>query len=87
MKTLYILRHAQKDESKQNEYDYDIELSQKGIEEATSIAQKLKEKDPLPDLIVASPAIRARQTAEIVAKGIRYRKNIMYNEVIYQAFF
>ncbi len=86
MKTLYILRHAQKDESKQNEYDYDIELSQKGIEEATSIAQKLKEKDPLPDLIVASPAIRARQTAEIVAKGIRYRKNIMYNEVIYQAF-
>lgn len=86
MKTLYILRHAQKDESVQNEYDYDIQLSQKGIEEAESIGKKLKEKDILPDLIVSSPAIRARQTADIVVKELNYRKNVMFNEVIYQAF-
>lgn len=86
MKTLYILRHGQKETSNPEKYDYDIELSQIGIEESELIAKKLKEKNINPDLIVSSPAQRARTTAEIVAKEIYYRKNIMYNEVIYQAF-
>ncbi len=86
MKKLYILRHAQKDESVQVDYDYDIELSQKGREDSIIIGQKLKERNVKPDLIVASPSIRTRQTAQIVAKQIAYRKNIMYNEVIYEAF-
>ena len=85
MKTLYILRHAQKDAS-EDQYDYDIKLTQKGLDDSVLIGQKLKEKDIRPDLIVSSPAIRARTTTEIVAKEITYRKNIMYNEVIYQAF-
>lgn len=86
MKNLYILRHAQKDESKQYEFDYDVELTQAGLEDANKIGQKLKELNFRPDLLGSSPAIRARQTAEIVAKQIGYRKSIMYNEVIYQAF-
>ncbi len=85
MKTLYILRHAQKNAS-EDEYDYDIELTQKGLEDSKIIGEKLKEKKIKPDLIVSSPAVRARQTAEIVAHEIDYYKNIMYNEVIYQAF-
>lgn len=80
------MRHAQKDESKPEQYDYDVELTEKGFEDSKNIAQELKEKKILPDLIVSSPAIRTRQTAEIVAKTLDYTKNIMYNEVIYQAF-
>ncbi len=87
MKRLYILRHTQKDESVQNQYDYDIELTQKGKKDAKTIAQKLKSREILPDLIVSSPAIRTRQTSQIVAQELNYHKNIMYNEVIYQAFF
>lgn len=86
MKTLYILRHAQKDESNPEQYDYDIELTQKGNEDSILLGNKLKEKNILPDLIVSSPAIRARRTTENVSEIIGYRKNIMYNEVIYQAF-
>lgn len=86
MKTLYIMRHTQKDASNPEEFDYDIELSQKGKDDAKTMGQKLKEKDVKPDLIVSSPAIRTRQTSDIVAKELAYRKNIMYNEVIYQAF-
>lgn len=86
MKTLYIMRHAQKDESNPDQYDYDVELTKKGLEDSKIIAQKLKDKSISPDLIVSSPAIRTRQTAEIVAKTLDYTKNIMYNEVIYQAF-
>lgn len=86
MKTLYILRHAQKDMSSSDQYDYDIELSAQGLIDAKTIGEKLKEKSVKPDLIVSSPAIRARNTAQIVAKEIGFKKNVMYNEVIYQAF-
>ncbi|MGB6328076.1 MAG: histidine phosphatase family protein [Halarcobacter sp.] len=86
MKTLYILRHAQKDESNPEQYDYDVPLTKKGEQDSEALGDKLKEKKILPDLIVSSPAIRARQTAEIVASLIGYKKGVMYNEVIYQAF-
>ncbi|QDF29716.1 SixA phosphatase family protein [Halarcobacter anaerophilus] len=86
MKELYILRHAQKEIQNDYEYDYDISLSKKGFEDAKKIGKLLKQKEVLPDLIVSSPAIRARQTAQIVAQEIGYDKNIMFNEVIYQAF-
>mgnify|MGYP000221098002 CR=1 FL=1 len=86
MKTLYILRHAQKDESNPEQYDYDIPLSKKGEEDSKLLAEKLKEKNIIPDLIVSSPAVRARQTAQTIADTITYRKSVVYNEVIYQAF-
>ncbi len=86
MKTLYIMRHAQKDMSKTYTHDYDVELTNHGFEEAQIVALKLKEKNIKPDLIVSSPAIRARQTAQIVSEVLEYNKSVMYNEVIYQAF-
>ncbi|MCP4971033.1 MAG: phosphoglycerate mutase [Arcobacter sp.] len=86
MKTLYVMRHAQKIESNSDEYDYDIELSEKGKIDSQNVANKFKNLGNKIDLIVSSPAIRARQTAEIVSDILDYKKNIMYNEVIYQAF-
>lgn len=86
MKTLYILRHAQKDTSSNEEFDYDVKLTSQGEEEAKQIGKILKKKGIMPDLFVSSPAIRARTTSEIIAKEIEYPKNIMYNEVIYNAF-
>ncbi len=86
MKTLYIVRHAQKDESNPEQYDYDIPLTKKGEEDSKLLGEKLKQKNIKADLIVSSPAVRARQTAEILADTITYRKSVVYNEVIYQAF-
>lgn len=86
MKTLYILRHAQKDTSNPDQHDYDVKLTQKGEMDAKLLGQKLKEKNIMPDLIVSSPALRARTTAQIVVDEIEYSKNVMYNEVIYQAY-
>lgn len=86
MKTLYILRHAEKDESNPEQYDYDVKLTLKGEEDSKLLGEKLKAKNILPDLIVSSPAIRARKTAENVSEIIGYTKSVMYNEVIYQAF-
>jgi len=86
MKTLYIMRHADKDTSNPNIDDYDIQVTPKGLKDVENVSKKLKEKNVLPDLLVASPALRTKQTAEIVAKELGYTKSIMYNEVLFQAF-
>ncbi|QKF82747.1 SixA phosphatase family protein [Halarcobacter ebronensis] len=86
MKELYIIRHAQKENTDNYEYDYDVPLTKRGIEAAKNLGTLLKRKKVLPDLIVSSPAIRARQSAEVIAKEIDYNKGVMYNEVIYQAY-
>lgn len=86
MKTLYIMRHPHKEPAAPEQDDFDIKLSEKGLEEAKIIADNLNSLKIRPDLIVASPAKRTRQTAEIVSKILKYNKNIMYNEVLFQAF-
>lgn len=86
MKTLYIMRHPHKEIATPNQDDFDIKLSQEGLKDAKKIAENLESLNIRPDLIVASPANRTRQTAEIVSKILRYNKNIMYNEVLFQAF-
>ena len=86
MKKLYIIRHSQKAQEKFGQDDYDRELSPEGIIEAKVMARILKNKNISTDLIVSSPAIRTKQTAEIYAEELNYDKSIMYNEVLYMAF-
>ncbi|MGJ0290635.1 histidine phosphatase family protein [Aliarcobacter cryaerophilus] len=86
MKKLFIVRHTTKQREAQNEYDYDTELTNEGIEKATQMAQKLALENHQIDLIVASPAVRTRHTAEIFASELGYNKTIMLNEVLYMAF-
>lgn len=86
MKELFLIRHGEKESQNNYEHDYDIPLTQKGLEDNTKLGKLLRSKNIMPDLVVSSPAIRARQSADLVAKEIKYKKSIMYNEVIYQAF-
>ena len=85
MKKLYIVRHTKKEDEDLNQDDYDRELSEDGKTEAKNIAENFAKKNPQIDLIVASPAKRTRDTAEIFAKALNYKKTIMLNEVLYMA--
>jgi phosphohistidine phosphatase len=80
------MRHPQKDTSIVKTDDFDLQLSNEGIEDAHTMAKRLLNLQVHPDLIVASPALRTAKTAQIVAKELAYEKTIMYNEVLYQAF-
>lgn len=86
MKRLYIVRHTTKERENPNEYDYDTELTPGGMKKAKTMAKELALKNPNIDLIVASPAVRTRKTADIFAKELKYDKTIMLNEVLYMAF-
>lgn len=80
------MRHPQKSTSNIKIDNFDLKLSEEGIQQAHEMGERLKALELNPDLIVASPANRTRVTAEIMAEHLNYTKSIMYNEVLYQAF-
>jgi len=71
MKTLFIVRHA-KSSWEYNVPDDERPLLQKGIKRTNKIAAYLLQKNIKPDLIISSHAVRALDTAKIIAEAIGY---------------
>ena len=84
MKTLLILRHGQA-EGHAPGGDKERTLTERGEREAASVADRILEIFGCPDLIVASDATRARQTARIVAAVVGYPVEIETQGAIYEA--
>ena len=72
MKKLFIIRHAKSDWQDITLDDYDRPLNEKGEKNAPFMGKLLKEKNIRPDIIIASPAKRTMQTAELIAKEIGF---------------
>ncbi len=85
MKKLYLIRHAKSDWSNPSLDDFDRPLNKRGNKNAPFMGRILRKKEVSPDLIISSPAYRARETAKKIAKKVNYREEIMYNEYIYGA--
>ncbi len=85
MKKLYLMRHAKSDWSGYYVSDFERTLNKRGKHDAPMMGEILNEKIS-PDLIVASPATRAKMTAEAVAKKLGYDpEKIRFEENIYEA--
>jgi phosphohistidine phosphatase len=63
---LYLLRHAEAEPHCAD--DFSRRLTELGSKQARKIGCFMKEQCLRPDLILTSPVVRARETAEIVAK-------------------
>jgi|SRR5919199_3139476 phosphohistidine phosphatase len=85
MKTLLILRHAKAAPKDPNLSDHDRPLDKAGEDDALHMGNLIKAKDIIPSLIISSTALRAKTTAELVAKGCGYRGDIMLNSSLYEA--
>jgi phosphohistidine phosphatase len=66
---LLILRHA--DAVFDAPSDFDRALSEKGVRQAHEVAAFLKVNDCVPDILLSSPAVRARSTAEVIALELK----------------
>jgi len=64
--TIGFLRHAEAEDGAGT--DFERRLTPKGIEQAAKVGKFCLRAGFLPDLIVTSPVVRARQTARIVAQ-------------------
>ena len=68
MRTLVLVRHAKSDWSSPALSDFDRPLNSRGLKDAPRMAQELKKRGILPDLILTSPANRALTTAAIMSE-------------------
>ncbi|HBT97159.1 MAG TPA: hypothetical protein DEB25_05805 [Desulfobulbaceae bacterium] len=84
MKTLYLLRHGQAPWTQGN--DFNRALDATGERQAAAIGLRLARAAARPEMIVASPAERTRQTACIVAEALSCpEEHIRYAPEIYAA--
>jgi phosphohistidine phosphatase len=86
MKTLFLMRHAKSDWGDQALPDFERPLNERGQRAAPLIGGFLRREKIEPDLVLSSPAERARQTARLVteAAGIK-AVTLRYDERIYEA--
>lgn len=85
MKTLLLLRHAKSSWDDPALRDFDRPLAARGKRDAPEIGKALETRGPLPDLIISSPAARARETLEAVIKSAHIDIPPRFDESIYGA--
>src|ERR671923_68460 len=85
MKTLLILRHAKAVPKNLSLSDHDRPLDKLGEDDALHMGKLIKDKDIIPSFIISSTALRAKTTAELVAKGCSYQGDIVLNQSLYEA--
>ncbi|MDD5717882.1 MAG: histidine phosphatase family protein [Sulfuricurvum sp.] len=84
MKLLYLIRHAKSDWSDPRLSDFDRPLNQRGWKNAPFMGKQLALEGTIPDLILSSPALRAKTTAQEMAKQLSYPvESIVYHETLY----
>jgi phosphohistidine phosphatase len=82
MKKLLIVRHAKSDQSL-GVQDYERPLNNRGKSNSPEMGIELKRRNLTPDMIVASPAKRSRQTVEFMLDNLGYKKDVIWNENLY----
>lgn len=84
MKQVYLIRHAKSSWANPALDDFDRPLNGRGKKNAPEMAGRLGSRGLRPDVIISSPAKRARRTAACMAKGTGYRKSdIIFDENLY----
>ncbi len=66
MRRLFLIRHAKAEPSVGRD-DYERALTDRGRDDARRVAEVLRARDLLPDVLIHSGALRTKQTAEILA--------------------
>ncbi len=85
-KNLYLLRHAEAQEKQADQKDIERKLNPIGLQNSSRMGINLSHKDLSLDMLLCSPAVRAKETAVLVAEQIGYDTNrIHINPDIYEA--
>ncbi len=86
MKTLYLVRHAKSSWKFPELADFDRPLNRRGKRDAPMMGNRLQRRSILPDLIMSSPAKRARKIAQAIAKSVGYPASALtYAPEVYDA--
>jgi phosphohistidine phosphatase len=80
---LYLLRHGDAgDPSDSKVKDSERALTPKGIQRTKQLAEALAQMEISFDAVLSSPLVRARETAEIVARGLKFGGKLELTEAL-----
>jgi phosphohistidine phosphatase len=85
MRILYLLRHAKSSWADSALRDFDRPLKKRGREAAERIGERMAEEKLGNPLVICSPAVRTRETAEIVLTSANLQVEPRFDERIYEA--
>ena len=85
MKILFLLRHAKSSWKDQSLPDFERPLNRRGKQAAEKLGRYLKRELIAPELVLSSPALRARDTIERVAKAAQWNVEIRFDQRIFEA--
>lgn len=84
MKSLLVVRHAKSSWESDSQRDFDRPLNDRGRRDAPMMADRLVSRGVVPDMLVSSPALRAKTTAELFASRLGVA-NIFFKPELYHA--
>ena len=85
MKTLLLLRHSKAENAAPGSSDIDRALNERGRNEAQAMGTFIRKQNLTFELVLCSPALRARETAELVLAAAEITANVRYDQRIYEA--
>lgn len=85
MKTLFLMRHAKSSWDNPDWRDFDRPLNKRGLEAAQAIGRFIQRNKIEPDVVISSPAVRAKETAELVIEAAELKTDLRFEERIYEA--
>lgn len=85
MRRLMLLRHAKTEVDSASGRDIDRSLDERGLAEAAEIGAWLATQEMRPSRVLVSPAMRARQTWDIVAKALPEKPDARELDELYAA--
>lgn len=85
MKTLLLLRHAKSSWNDAGLQDFDRPLNGRGRKDAETIGRFIRKQRVVPDLLLSSPALRARETIETIMKTAKLQSELRFDQRIFEA--
>lgn len=86
MKWLTLIRHAKSSWDDPAWQDFDRPLNERGRKDAARMAKVLRQREVVPEVVVASTALRAFSTAEILVAGLQRPEGALIpEERLYEA--
>ena len=85
MKDLLLLRHAKSSWKDPELADFERPLNERGRQAAELVGRYIARENVGIDLIISSPAVRARQTIELVLRSAKRSVELRFDQLIYEA--
>ena len=85
MRDLLLLRHAKSSWKDSDLADFERPLNERGRKAAALLGLYIARENVGIDLIISSPAVRARQTIELVLRSAKRSVELRFDQLIYEA--